>query len=99
MTVPLADGLSDAVAREDAGLMTDEDETSETPRRFRTLQPKPLRDVLPWVAVVVGVVLIIRGIFDASRHDDPTQLLIGFGLAALGLVVFFVNRWQSKRGL
>lgn len=79
--------------------MTDEDETSETPRRFRTLQPNPLRDVLPWVAVVVGVVLIIRGVFDVSRHDDPARLLIGLGLAALGVVVFFVNRWQSKRGL
>jgi hypothetical protein len=95
----LRDGLSDAVGQEDAGLMTDEDETTGTPRRFRTLRPNPLRDVLPWVAVVVGVVLIIRGVFDISRHDDPAQLLIGFGLAALGLVVFFVNRWQSKRGL
>jgi hypothetical protein len=95
----LHDVLSDAVEQEDAGLMADEDETTETPRRFQTLRPNPLRDFLPWVAVVVGVVLILRGFFDASRHDSPAQLLIGAGLAAIGLVVFFVNRWQSKRGL
>ena len=79
--------------------MTDEDETTGTPRRFRTLRPNPLRDVLPWVAVVVGVVLIVRGVVDISRHSSPAQLLIGACLAVVGLVVFFINRWQAKRGL
>lgn len=79
--------------------MIDEDEATGTPRRFRTLRPNPLRNVLPWVAVVVGVVLIIRGAVDVSRHDSPAQLLLGAGLAVIGLVVFFVNRWQAKRGL
>lgn len=78
--------------------MTDEDETTGTPRRFRTLRPNPLRDVLPWVAVVVGVVLIVRGTVDVSRHDDPAQTLIGAVLAVIGLVVFFINRWQARRG-
>lgn len=79
--------------------MTDEDETTGTPRRFRTLRPNPLRDVLPWVAVVVGVVLIVRGVVDIFRHNSPAQLLIGACLAVVGLVVFFINRWQAKRGL
>jgi len=79
--------------------MTNEDESSGTPRRFQTLRPNPLRDVLPWVGVVVGVVLIARGVFDLANHHGPGQLLVGAGLAAIGLVVFFINRWQARRGL
>ncbi|MEK6311984.1 MAG: hypothetical protein V4755_14910 [Curtobacterium sp.] len=78
--------------------MTNEDETTGTPRRFRILRPNPVRDVLPWIAVVVGVVLIIRGIVAGSGHDDPAQMLIGVGLAVIVLVVFFINRWQARRG-
>ncbi|MFZ6992748.1 hypothetical protein ACO0E1_12735 [Curtobacterium sp. RRHDQ66] len=51
------------------------------------------------MAVVVGVVLIARGVVDISRHNSPAQLLIGACLAVVGLVVFFINRWQAKRGL
>ncbi|WP_416393256.1 MULTISPECIES: hypothetical protein [unclassified Curtobacterium] len=79
--------------------MTDEDETSGTPRRFRTLRPNPLRDVLPLVGVVVGVVLVVRGVFDLVNRLGPDELLVGAGLAGIGLVVFFVNRWQARRGL
>ncbi|WP_267423227.1 MULTISPECIES: hypothetical protein, partial [unclassified Curtobacterium] len=93
------DGLPDASAQEDAGQMTDEDETSGTPGRFRTLRPNPLRDVLPWVAVVVGVVLVVRGFFGLTDHHGPEQLFVGAGLSVIGLVVFFINRWQARRGL
>lgn len=79
--------------------MTDEDETSGTPRRFRTLRPNPLRDVLPWVGVVVGVVLVVRGVFDLVNRLGSDELLVGAGLAVIGLVVFFINRWQARRGL
>lgn len=74
--------------------MTDEDETTGTPRRFRTVRRNLLGDVLPWV----GVVLIIRGVVDIPRHHDPAQVLIGAGLALIGLVVSFINRWQARRG-
>jgi hypothetical protein len=79
--------------------MTDEDETSGVSRRFRTLRPNPLRDVLPWVGVVVGVVLVVRGVFDLARRHGPEQLLVGAAIAVIGLVVFLINRWQARRGL
>lgn len=72
------------------------DEEDETPRRFRRLQPNPLRDVLPWVVVVVGAFLVGRGALTLSR-GGAEQLFIGLGLAVLGVVVFLINRWQSKR--
>lgn len=79
--------------------MTDEDETTGKPHRFQTLRTNPPRDVLPWAAVVVGVVLILRGVVDLSRHDDPSGVLSGAGLVVIGLVVFFIKRWQARRGL
>ena len=68
------------------------------PRRFRRLKSNPLRDVMPWVAVVVGLVLVVRAARGRSPGDDAVWLVIGLVLAALGVVVFFVNRWQARRG-
>lgn len=79
--------------------MTGEDETSGLPRRFRRLRLNPLRDVLPWVVVVVGVLVIVRGSFDLAGHHAPGPLFVGVGLVVIGSAVFFVNRWQARRGL
>ncbi|OIH93741.1 hypothetical protein [Curtobacterium sp. MCBA15_001] len=76
-----------------------EHDDDPTPRRFRTLRPNPFRDVLPWVVVGLGLVLVLRGVVDLGRHGGPEQLLIGVGLAVLGVVVFLINRWQARRGL
>lgn len=77
---------------------TDE-KANETPRRFRTLRPNPLRDVLPWGAVVVGIVHAVRGGFELAHGSSPLQLLVGLGLAALGIIAFVIYRWQARRGL
>jgi hypothetical protein len=75
------------------------EETNETPRRFRTLRPNPLRDVLPWVAVAVGIIQSVRGGINLTHGGSPVQILIGVGLAVLGIIVFAINRWQARRGL
>ena len=68
------------------------------PRRFRRLKSNPLRDVMPWVAVVVGLVLVVRAALGRSPGDDAVWLVMGLVLAALGVVVFFVDHWQARRG-
>lgn len=74
------------------------DGEKSVPRRFRRLRSNPLRDVLPWVAVVVGLVLVVRAALGRSPGDDIVWLVMGLVLAALGIVVFFVNRWQARCG-
>ncbi|ROP75644.1 hypothetical protein EDF18_2269 [Frigoribacterium sp. PhB107] len=74
------------------------DSEKPVPRRFRRLKVNPLRDVLPWVAVVVGLVLVVRAALGRSPGDDTVWLVMGLVLAAVGIVVFFVNRWQARRG-
>ena len=73
-------------------------ERAQTPRRFRTLRFNPLRDVLPWVAVAAGVVLTIRAIAAIGSDGDAGFALAGPVLVVLGIAVFFINRWQAKRG-
>jgi len=75
------------------------EEANETPRRFRTLRPNPLRDVLPWVVVAVGIIQSVRGGIDFAHGGSPAQMLIGLGLAVLGIVMFLINRSQARRGL
>jgi hypothetical protein len=72
-------------------------DSHEVPPRFRTLRFSPGRDLMPAIAVVVGVIVGVRGWTSVQQHG-PTQLWVGFGLAALGAVVFCINRWQKRRG-
>lgn len=74
-------------------------ESGQVPRRFRRLTFNPLRDALPIVAVIVGAVMAIRAAWGLSSGGDPTLVYVGAGLVVVGVVVFFVNRWQAKRGL
>ena len=56
------------------------------------MRPNPARDVLPWVAAVVGVVQAVRGGIELAHGGSPVHLLIGLGLVVLGVVVGLVNR-------
>jgi L-lactate permease len=69
------------------------------PKRFQKLKFNPLRDVLPIVAVIVGVFLVVRAVAGLADGGDPLLIYVGSGLAVLGVAVFFINRWQRKRGL
>lgn len=59
----------------------------------------PLRLAMPWIAIVVGIVLGVRGLIERQTTGDPLFIAVGFGLAALGVIMFFVYRWMAKRGL
>jgi hypothetical protein len=72
--------------------------SEQTPRRFRSLRFNPLRDVLPWVAVAAGLVFTVRGVAAVVETGDATWLIVGPGLAVLGVAAFFINRWQARRG-
>jgi len=81
-----------------ASMSESSDGDESVPRRFRRLRFNPLRDVMPWVAVVVGLFLVVRAALGRSPGDDPVWLVMGLVLAAVGIVVFFVDRWQARRG-
>jgi len=84
----------------DAVRMTEDDsEGTGVPKRFQKLKFNPLRDVLPIVAVIVGVFLAVRAVAGLAGGGDPLLIYVGSGLAVLGVAVFFINRWQRKRGL
>jgi hypothetical protein len=74
-------------------------EGKQVPRRFRRLKFNPLRDVPPIVAVIVGAFMAIRAASGLSNGGDPTLVYVGAGLVVVAVVVFFINRWQAKRGL
>ncbi len=54
---------------------------------------------MPWIAIVVGIVLGGRGLIEHQAAGDPLFIAVGFGLAALGVIMFFVYPWMAKRGL
>ena len=74
-------------------------EGRKVPRRFRRLKVNPLRDALPVVAVIGGAFVAIRAASGLSNEGDPTLVYVGAGLVVVAVLVFFVNRWQAKRGL
>jgi hypothetical protein len=71
----------------------------EVPKRFKRRTFNLLRDALPIVAVIVGVFLAVRTVAGLTGGGDPLLIYVGSGLAVLGVAVFFINRWQRKRGL
>jgi Ca2+/Na+ antiporter len=52
----------------------------------------PLRLALPWIAIVVGAILVVT-------HRDPVVLALGIGLIVVGIIAFFVYRFMAKRGI
>ncbi|NII52078.1 hypothetical protein [Frigoribacterium endophyticum] len=80
--------------------MTEDDsEGTGVPKRFQKLKFNPLRDVLPIVAVIVGVFMAVRAVAGLADGRDPLLIYVGSGLAVIGVAVFVINRWQGKRGL
>ena len=69
-----------------------------TPRRYKW-RYGPLRLVAPWVAALVGGVLVVRGIIDLQERGEPLFIYIGSGLVVLAAVFFFLYRWMAKRGV
>ncbi len=76
--------------------MCDHEDEDSTPRRFRTLRFNPLRDLMPWIAVVMGIVFAIRA---AAGSVAPMFLVIGPALVVIGIAAFFLFRWMGKRGI
>jgi hypothetical protein len=74
-------------------------EGTGVPKRFQKLKFNPLRDALPIVAVVIGVFMAVRAVAGVAGGGEPLLIYVGSGLAVLGMAVFFINRWQRKRGL
>lgn len=54
---------------------------------------------MPWVCMVAGMGMVAKGVIDAQVRGDALYGFLGAGLVVLGIVVFFVNRWQEQRGL
>jgi hypothetical protein len=76
--------------------MSENRSTDDTPRRFRTLRFNPLREMLPWVAIVVGIVQTARA---GTGAIDPIFTMLGLVLIVVGGSGFFVGRWLEKRNL
>jgi hypothetical protein len=74
----------------------DETGRDETPRRFRTLRFNPLREVLPYVAIALGIFHTVRA---ATGVMDPIFLTTGPILIVIGVAAIFIFRWMKKRGL
>ncbi len=73
---------------------------SERERKTKTKwKYGPLRLAMPWIAIVVGIVLGIRGLIEHLATGNPLFIAVGFGLTALGVIMFFIYRWMAKRGL
>ena len=68
------------------------DDQNDPHREQRRPQYGPLRLVLPWVSVLVGVIFVIR-------NQEPLFLVLGLALIAAGVVAFFVYRYMARRNL
>ena len=70
------------------------------PKRFRKHRYGPVRLVLPWVSVAVGLFFVLISInFWAHHHDGTANFWIGIGLVVLGIAAFFLYRWMAKKGI
>ena len=80
--------------------MTDDGaESRQMPKRFQRLKFNPLRYVLPIVAVIVGAFMAVRAVVGIHDGGKPLLIYVGSGLVMIGVAMFFINRWQAKRGL
>lgn len=72
-------------------------EGDSPPRRYRW-KYGPLRLVMPWVCVVVGVGMVIKGLA-TPQYDGTTFVVLGIGFVILGVAAAVVARWMAKRGI
>ena len=62
----------------------------------------PLRLIGPWVAIGVGLILVITragGLSKVGGQNTTLLFIAGVVLIVLGIVTFFVYRWMAKRGI
>lgn len=80
--------------------MTDEkpEDAHRPPRRYRW-RYGPLRLVLPWVTIGVGILMAVRGLTGSGPSQAPLDGPLGIGLIVLGIAAFFLYRWMAKRGI
>ena len=71
---------------------------NSTPKRFRRLGFNPLREILPYVCIVVGIVMAARNGF-TFVGDDGVLVICSLALVAVGVIAIPVNLWMKKRGL
>lgn len=57
---------------------------TQVPKRFQRLKFNPLRDVLPAVAVIVGVFIAVSAVARLADGGDPLLVFVGSGLLLSG---------------
>jgi hypothetical protein len=79
--------------------MSSADDTDDsTPKRFRRLKFNPLRELLPYVCIVLGIVMAARHGFTFAG-DDGVLVICSLALVAVGAIAIPVNLWMKKRRL
>jgi len=43
--------------------------------------------------------MAVRAVVGVSNGGEPLLIYVGSGLVVVGVAMFFINRWQAKRGL
>ncbi len=73
------------------------DQDGET-RRYKW-RYGPLRLLLPWISIGLGVALLVKGGIDLRDSGESLFLYLGGGLIVLGIAFIFIYRWMAKRGI
>ncbi|WP_374946420.1 hypothetical protein [Agreia sp.] len=75
-----------------------DDNEDSTPKRFRRLRFNPLREILPYVCIILGIVMAARHGFTLAGNEG-VLVICSLALVALGVIAIPVNLWLKKRGL
>ena len=79
-------------------MSTGGDNDDSTPKRFRRLRFNPLREILPYVCIVVGIVMAARHGFTFAENEG-VLVICSLALVAVGIIAIPVNLWMKKRDL
>ena len=79
-------------------MSTGGDNDDSTPKRFRRLRFNPLREILPYVCIVVGIVMAARNGFTFAGNEG-VLVICSLALVAVGIIAIPVNLWMKKRDL
>lgn len=79
-------------------MSTADDNDDSTPKRFRRLKFNPLREILPYVCIVLGIVMAARRGFTFTGNEG-VLVICSLALVAVGIIAIPVNLWMKKRGL
>lgn len=77
--------------------MTSDEGGGQRGRRYKW-KYGPLRLIMPWVCVIVGIGLSIKGIVN-PEDDGTTFIVLGIGFVILGVAAALIARWMAKRGI